>query len=170
MTMSDVELLFLNDPFTKTLEEKLTNTRSGRELWEIIDNQGLATYFQPILDLKRKEILGYEALLRGPQDSNFQSPMAILNLAMELGCLFEVDLLVRRLAIIRFYELSKDLERQPLLFLNISVNSLMEGHHRGGMTLECIEKTGLSVDNVVIEITEHQPVPNHQDFLGACRT
>ena len=167
MTMSDVELLFLNDPFTKTLEEKLTNTRSGRELWEIIDNQALATYFQPVLDLKRKEILGYEALLRGPQDSNFQSPMAILNLAMELGCLFEVDLLVRCLAIIRFYELSKDLERQPLLFLNISVNSLMEGHHRGGMTLECIEKTGLSVDNVVIEITEHQPVPNHQDFLDA---
>lgn len=165
--MTDLKTLFADGILSPELRDRLLQSDRGRMLWQIFERADLRIFFQPILDLKRQEIFGYEALMRGPENTEWESPLALLDLASELGCLFELDLLARRLAIVEFHNLSQDMEKRPFLFLNISVNSLMEGHHRGGETVQCLTRTGLPVENVVIEITEHQPVHDHQSFLTA---
>ena len=39
------------------------------QLYELIETEQLFPHFQPIVDLRRGELLGYEALIRGPENS-----------------------------------------------------------------------------------------------------
>ena len=46
-------------------------------LSDIISHQNLSVVFQPILDNNEANILGYEALIRGPINSPLHSPIAL---------------------------------------------------------------------------------------------
>lgn len=48
-----------------------------QELKEIIDKKNVRTVFQPIISMKTGEILGYEALSRGPKGSPLESPLEL---------------------------------------------------------------------------------------------
>jgi EAL domain-containing protein (putative c-di-GMP-specific phosphodiesterase class I) len=40
-----------------------------KELAEILKTQNFSALFQPIMDMRRATIIGYEGLIRGPSDS-----------------------------------------------------------------------------------------------------
>lgn len=51
-------------------------------------------YFQPIIDLYSKEIIGFEALARWPQGSALVSPAEFMPVVAEMGVTGELDLLI----------------------------------------------------------------------------
>ena len=93
----------------------------------IIAENLITTVFQPIYDVKRRIILGYEALTRGPKNSNYYSPDVLFEQATECGLLSELELLCRASAISRFAQLNLS----GKLFINISpvvmLNNLNSG-------------------------------------------
>ncbi len=127
------------------------------ELDTIIRSSAVSTLFQPIINLNRRKIFGYEALSRGPSDSQLHSPITLFELAARSGRLFELELLCRELAMRQFQRL----ELAGNLFLNATPLSLLQPDHRSGKTLEKLREIGLDPQRVVIELTEQQPLDDY---------
>lgn len=129
----------------------------------IIDQETVYPVFQPIIHLNDGSILGYEALLRGPEGTCFHAPIPLFQAAEAVGRLFELECIARKKAVQRFIEL--DLPGK--LFLNMSPMSLQDPNFQSGQTLALIESFGFSPQRIVIEITEHHPVQDYQLLIKA---
>jgi len=128
------------------------------KLKNIIENRNISTVFQPIFNVKENSVLGYEALTRGPINSEFYSPDTLFNYATEYGLLSELEILCRDNAIRQF----SSLRLQGLLFLNISPLVLLDKNHPRGETIKFVEKAALNCQQVVIELSEKYPYPDNE--------
>ena len=133
------------------------------ELEYILKYRVLQTLFQPVLDSHGGHVFGYEALVRGPSNSPLHAPLPLIRAAAKAGRLFELDLVCRELAIRRF----RELELPGKLFLNVSPLSLMEPTFKPGETLRLLTEVGLSPRQVIIELTEQQPLEDYAVLKGA---
>lgn len=116
--------------------------------------EGLITpLFQPIYDLTSGHVYGYEALSRGPKDTELFAPDVLFPFAQAQGRLHELELLCRERAISRFVEL----QLPGQLFLNVSASLLSSPDHQKGMTLSILKDLGLKQHNIVIELSEKHP-------------
>lgn len=129
----------------------------------IIDQETVYSVFQPIIHLDDGSILGYEALLRGPEATCFHAPIPLFQAAEAVGRLFELECIARKKAIECFIQ--QDLPGK--LFLNMSPMSLQDPNFQSGQTLTLIESFGFSPQRIVIEITEHHPVQDYQLLIKA---
>lgn len=140
----------------------MTLSQQLDELLRIIEKGAITTLFQPIVSGVEKNIIGYEALTRGPSNSPLHSPLTLFAAAAHFGKLTELEFLCRRNAMTRFAELKLD----GLLFVNVTPGSLLEKNHYAGETLSIINDVGLEPQDVVIELTEHLPI-NDVELLQA---
>ncbi|WP_404341371.1 GGDEF domain-containing protein [Pseudoalteromonas mariniglutinosa] len=124
------------------------------QLQDILQNNTIKTLFQPIFDIANQQILGYEALSRGPQGSELEMPAALFRVAAECNKISELELLCRSKAIENFVKLNL----QGKLFLNVSPKTLLDPCHPKGETLHLVEHFGLAAKRVVIEVTEQEKV------------
>jgi diguanylate cyclase (GGDEF)-like protein len=122
-------------------------------LHEIIEQRQLTALFQPVINMQRGEIVGYEGLIRGPSDSPLHSPLNLFKVARANNLSVQVEHLCRRVVLERFAELALP----GKLFLNVSPEMLMEPEARRGETLGYINEIGINPDRVIIELTENQP-------------
>ena len=58
---------------------------------DVIADQSIRSVFQPIVDLDSGSVVGYEALARGPLDSELETPAALFGSARRLGALAALD-------------------------------------------------------------------------------
>lgn len=129
----------------------------------IISNKLITTVFQPIFDIENEIIVGYEALTRGPKNTKLHSPERLFAMAQKYDLLSELELLCRESAITRFVEL----KLIGKLFLNICLDVMLNKDHPYGETIKLVERSGLSPQQVVIEISEKSPFPNSSILLKA---
>lgn len=134
-------------------------------LERIIQEKKLTVHFQPIIENKNGIISGYEALIRGPFDSPFHSPIALFEAAGKQGRLVELEMLCRELSILQF----KKLKLSGKLFLNAGPETLFQPDFRSGRTLTLLQKVGLDPRRVVIELTEHSPLENYEVVRDALK-
>ncbi|MDR9497999.1 MAG: GGDEF domain-containing protein [Hydrogenovibrio sp.] len=156
-----------SNEFSKSLPEDLGSSQLGRELQDIFEHSRLATFFQPIVSLKKSRIIGFEALSRGPENSSLFSPANLFSAAIKHDLLLEMDLMARRIAIETFHRQAHLHQNLPFLFLNVSVSTLLNQNHQTGLTLQYLQAFDLDVSHVVIEITELQPVEDMSLFQEA---
>ncbi len=120
---------------------------------EILSQRQLNALFQPIINMQRGEIVGYEGLIRGPSDSPLHSPMNLFKVARANNLSVEIEHMCRRVVLERFAEL----QLPGKLFLNISPEMLLQPHAKHGETLGYIHEVGINPERVIIELTENQP-------------
>jgi diguanylate cyclase (GGDEF)-like protein len=118
----------------------------------VLNDQAVTPLFQPIVDLNNGEIMGYEGLIRGPQDSPFHMPVPLFNVARMCGEVVSLERLCRKTHIREFL-------RQGLagrLFLNISPDvAILPVVQALGRDPEITTDTlGLSPSSIVLELTE----------------
>ncbi len=121
---------------------------------QIIKQKNLVAYFQPIMSVTGKKILGLEGLIRGiipgsektipPQQLFCAAHTAGLTISLDRACRFAV-----LSAFLDYYQVNPDL----LLFLNLDTAIIDEV---GGSNYLCdqVDKSGISPKNIVIEINE----------------
>src|SRR5688572_16367131 len=91
------------------------------ELTNVLQGRLLSCVFQPIVDVRRPSVLGYEALVRGPTDSSLNAPSRLFDVAAERGALPELDNLCLETVIQKRCEL-----RLPgRLFVNLTAEGLL---------------------------------------------
>lgn len=123
----------------------------------IIRERTLSALFQPIVSSAQRQIIGYEALIRGPSDSPLHSPVTLFDTASRNGRLLELELLCREVSIQQFCHL----KLPGKLFLNTSPEALFQPNFRSGCTLEMLHEAKLPPERVVIELTEQYPMENY---------
>ncbi|MCB2227043.1 MAG: GGDEF domain-containing protein [Desulfarculaceae bacterium] len=131
-----------------------------REFRALLDGQSLHAVYQPIVDLGRGEVLGWEALARGPEQIQFAHPQMMFEFAEEVGSLFKLERACRRAAI----DGLGGLEPHQKLFLNIHPQTVGDPSFKNGETKRLLARHGLKPENVVFEITERHTIKDFTNF------
>ena len=132
----------------------LTSIVLSEALDRLIRQGDISVHFQPIVDLQDGNLLGFEALSRGPSDSPLHSPLVLFDLAARLGRLVELERRVVRIILQRFVELGLP----GLLFVNVTADTLIAARDRGRVIHDDFEKLQLPASRIVVELTETRPV------------
>jgi diguanylate cyclase (GGDEF)-like protein len=127
---------------------------------ELIDGDRLHPVFQPILDVGNSTILGHEGLIRGPADSNLHMPGALFAAAAAADMTLELEAAAAR-AILATHA---QIRGAGLLFVNLSARSITRlGSDRGRRAFQdTLLRCRMPARSLVIEITEHERVADHQ--------
>lgn len=135
----------------------LHTLKLSQEFKEILAERRLQAVFQPIVSFKSGELLGWEALTRGPADSYFRSPDIIFSFAEEIGLLYPTERVCRLGAISSVDGIGPEQK----LFLNVHPRTVSDPNFVKGETLEVLQEFGLDPRNVVFEITERHSITDY---------
>ncbi|WP_010323629.1 EAL domain-containing protein [Marinobacterium stanieri] len=128
-----------------------------QELERILSRELLRPHFQPIMDLRKGELIGHEALIRGPEGSPLQMPSELFRCAIEQGRQQELELLSRKCSLQAF----ADFEPGHKLFLNVTASLLSSPDHQHGFTADLLRQLGIPIEMIVIELSEQHPFDQH---------
>lgn len=92
------------------------------QLAEIIKNRAITVLFQPILDMKEDDVMGHEALVRGPAGTPLEFPDALFQTARTVGCVPQLDVLCMQQILSASGEFRKGIK----IFVNIFPETLLE--------------------------------------------
>jgi len=134
------------------------------ELRRILAEELLYPVFQPIIDFRVRAILGYEALIRGPEGSALHRPDQLFAAARSAGFALELEHACREASLRAFAG-----QRLPgRLFLNVTPGCLLDPQMMNGHTRELLNELGIAPNRIVIELTENQQItdmPGIQEAL-----
>jgi diguanylate cyclase (GGDEF)-like protein len=118
----------------------------------IMDKRLVEPVYQPIADFASGTVLGYEAFLRGPRDTPFHDPLALLSFAASIGQVFFLERLFFETAVAGLGAV----DHNQQLFINIHPASFTDPLFTPASIPEFLEGHGLAPENLVFEFTERQ--------------
>jgi EAL domain-containing protein (putative c-di-GMP-specific phosphodiesterase class I)/GGDEF domain-containing protein/CBS domain-containing protein len=132
----------------------------GDEFMEIIQQEKIKTVFQPIISLRNGDLLGYEALSRGPKKSFFENPEKLFDYARAMGRLWELEFLCRLKALDNVSRSSMT----DLIFINVDPHIIKDENFRKGFTKDFLSRYNINPESIVFEITEKSAAINIESF------
>jgi EAL domain-containing protein (putative c-di-GMP-specific phosphodiesterase class I) len=137
-----------------------TELQVRERLQDIIVRERILTAYQPIMLLKDRTVLGYEALTRGVRGCGLEEADALFGAAARHGLLIELDRLCRSRALLG----SARLPVHARVFVNTLPATIHDPQFRGRALIDFLERAHLSPDRLVIEITEKLVIDNYTLF------
>lgn len=131
---------------------------------DILKNAFVDTYFQPIISLSDGNVIGYEALSRGPRGTNYYMPTALIAEAKRRNRMNDLDILLRKMALINA---SKRNLLKPL-FINIDPIAI----YNGNMTDNVVRRSkdfGIPPHRVVVEVSEQNALCSLESFQSVIK-
>ena len=129
-------------------------------LQDLILRERVITAFQPIMRLKARTVLGFEALSRGPRGSGLEGADALFGAATEHNLFVELDRLCRKRALLS----SGRIPSNAKIFVNTLPATIRDPQFRGKALIDFLDKAQVSPDRIVIEITEKLVIDNYNLF------
>jgi EAL domain-containing protein (putative c-di-GMP-specific phosphodiesterase class I) len=145
------------------LNSRVKERERRRRFQEVVLDRRIYSVYEPIVEVDSRVVFGYESLVRGPEDSEFHSPVALFGAAEENDMVFELDCLCRSSGLrgaIDFPEGTK-------LFLNVLPTAFHDPNFRADRLIETLEQCRLSPSDVVFEISEQESIENFSAFKEA---
>jgi EAL domain-containing protein (putative c-di-GMP-specific phosphodiesterase class I)/GGDEF domain-containing protein len=130
---------------------------------ELIARRALTAVFQPIVDFDGGAILGYEGLIRGPAGSPLESPGALFAQAAREGQSVALEHAAARTCVAAFMSL----RCEGKLFLNFSADALVALGQTRERTIDWLQRHGLNVERLVLELTEQGEIADVRTFAPA---
>lgn len=140
--------------------------RQHRVLRSLMDSDGLVTLFQPIYHLETGAVYGYEALTRGPENTEFESAEALFSFAEQTDLIIELERRCRS----RAFGLKPAGQGRGRLFINCSVQCLYDREFDPESLTAEASRAGLENREVVLEITERVAVHDWERFRTMLRS
>jgi len=143
------------------LAMKLLQLETGMRL--ALQRQEFELHYQPIIDIKRMTIVGFEALVRWRHPTKgLIPPNEFIPFAEETGFVVELGAQVLEMACVQIaaWERARIINDEITISINIAAeqllqSSLLEHIHR------CLAATGISAHRLRLELTERSVVSNH---------
>lgn len=123
----------------------------------------LQAVFQPIVWLREGSALGYEGLIRGPQDAVWHFPDVLFSHARAQGLGVALEHRAARTVIQQF----AGLNLPGRLFLNMSPQALLAGSSESFDLVGELHALGLDTHRVVVEVTEQKLGTSGADLAAA---
>jgi EAL domain-containing protein (putative c-di-GMP-specific phosphodiesterase class I) len=128
---------------------------------DILSDGGVSCVFQPFVDVDSGLVPAFEALMRGPAGTRWESPLALLGAAHETGRLADLEQASLRAALAGAAELSGG--RPVTLFVNLEPSTLTTH-----LDLVLAELAGRAAHlQVVVEVTERALAADLAGILNA---
>ncbi|MBX0357090.1 EAL domain-containing protein [Halobacillus sp. Nhm2S1] len=121
----------------------------------------LFIHYQPIVDLHKDNVIGFEALTRFPPNASFKSPVELFQLAAQTNRLFQLEKHTRKLAI---DSITPYLQKDQQLWVNLTPNVVHDDSFTPGFTHTVLQNTKVNPAQIVFEITEHSAISDFQSF------
>lgn len=131
---------------------------------EILHQQRLSAVFQPVVSMKSGMILGYEGLIRGPENSPWHSPRDLFREATAREVRTPVEKLCRDVIVRTFLQLGL----REKLFVNITQDSLFELLHEDH-SCGLFGAAELQPASIILELTEQHPFEDHERLKDVIR-
>lgn len=161
LSMSAAELR--NDVGQPAIARKNYYFRELEELRSIVDNSLLEPVFQPVMHLSSGDLFAHEGLIRGPVQSSLHEPKRLFAAARRAGVLTDVEIICCRRVIKQFARSGFG----GRLFLNVSPQTILEVGEDATKLAQFIRGCGISLEQVTIELTEHNQVADKAAFREA---
>jgi EAL domain-containing protein (putative c-di-GMP-specific phosphodiesterase class I) len=129
-------------------------------LQDIIVQEKVVTAYQPILRLKDRTVLAFEALSRGPRGSGLERADALFGAATDHDLLLELDRLCRRRAFLS----SGRIPSNAKIFVNTLPATIRDPQFRGKPLIDFLDRALVPPNRIVIEITEKLVIDNYDLF------
>jgi EAL domain-containing protein (putative c-di-GMP-specific phosphodiesterase class I) len=141
-------------------QEKVRNLQIG-QLEDLLAERQIHTLFQPVINLENySDILGYEALSRGPEGSFFEKADYMFTLATDHGLLSALETLCQESLVSNPQLSSIDVN----LFVNLEPHFLEDERY---LNLPLFKTQSLKAEKVIIEITERAAINDYQTVARA---
>jgi len=147
---------------TSVSDQKERLAASDPIMSQILHNRSIDIVFQAIVTLNNYNILGYEALARGPLGSIYEKPLQLLSAADDRNCRLEVETICHKSAI---SAAAKDLGGR-CLFINVSPKFIDPKQYSPGKMLNFLEQYCVDPHQIILELTERNHV---NDFTALNR-
>jgi EAL domain-containing protein (putative c-di-GMP-specific phosphodiesterase class I)/GGDEF domain-containing protein len=142
--------------------------RNKKQLQRIILKEQITTVFQPIYDMETLRPHGFEALCRGPKNTELYTPLALFDIAEKSDLAFELDHLCRCKALQEAGDRGSGLSREFKLFINTLPFSMRDPNFQGNELIRLLGKN-LAPDQIVFEVTERRAIENYHLFRDAMK-
>jgi EAL domain-containing protein (putative c-di-GMP-specific phosphodiesterase class I) len=129
-------------------------------LLDLLLRERIVTAYQPILDLRTRTVLGFEALSRGQRGTGLEQADSLFGAAEQHNLLVEVDRLCRRRALLN----SGRIPSNAKIFVNTLPATIRDPQFRGKPLIDFLDKAQVAPDRIVIEITEKLVIENYGLF------
>lgn len=133
------------------------------KIQELIIKETIETVFQPIISFEDNKIIGYEALSRGPQGTEYENPYLLFDAAAEADILFELDRLCRKKALLN----AKSISPMYRLFINCLPSAVHDPEFKDAYLKSFLNEVKIKPVNIVLEITEREAIENYDLFKEA---
>ncbi len=133
-------------------------TRSRRKRFlSLVLGGNVYSVYEPIVDAVTYTVFGYEALVRGPEGSEFHSPAVLFEAAEEENLIFELDCLCRKSGLAGAVGLPSGTK----LFLNVRPTTIHDPSFRPEALIRTLAKTKLQPSDVVFEVSEQETIESY---------
>ncbi|KPQ01640.1 phosphodiesterase [Marinobacter sp. HL-58] len=133
----------------------------SQELNRLLLKEDITTLLQPIVNIDKKSVFGFEALSRGPSDSPLHTAPMLFETAERCGQTLELETLCLRTAARHWSGHGTPLK----LFVNISPAKLMPPEFNPTQLQELLLANGLKASDIVIELSERYPTADPSELL-----
>lgn len=151
-------------------EHSLTRLRVEFQLHRAIERRQFLCYFQPIVDLARGQIAGFEALARWlDPERGLVPPDAFIPVAEESGHISRIGELVLEMACREAAGWPQVAARDLVVNVNVSARQFDDEHFADNV-LKTLRASGLAPHRLCLEITETAFATDEHAVLQALRT
>ncbi|MFW5889711.1 MAG: EAL domain-containing protein [Bacillota bacterium] len=167
LEQKDVKLLPISENKGLTFES-LVNQKSlaewkaylidAKDVVYVISEKQFKVFYQPIRDAKTLEIYGYEALIRGiNQSGDIISPVRLFTQAKSMDLVFQLDKAARETII----DVTAKMGLSKQLFINFLPTSIYQPELCLKTTKEAIRRNGIRPDKVTFEVVETERIKDY---------
>lgn len=130
------------------------------EFKDVLAQRRLYSVYQPIVCIRSADVLGWEALIRGPADSYFQNPDTIFAFAEARELLFPLEKYCCESALAHIGDLGPDQK----IFINVHPRTMNDPSFSEVDIAKIIRDLRVAPQNIVIEITERHHIKDFSAF------
>lgn len=160
-------------------ENAVHKIKTANDFKQAMEQEQLQLHYQPILSFKTKKVVGFEALMRWPQeDGSMISPAVFIPVAEESGLIIDASKWALKEACLTLKRLERDLAaagQQPEspLFMSVNFSALDFAEENFTDTLyDTLSTTDIKPQQIRLEITESllmQDPEQAKNTLNMCK-
>ena len=126
-----------------------------------LDEDRVVPFFQPIFNVQNDKPYAFEVLARIREGNTYLPAIEFIEMAEELGLAKEID---ERIFVKGLKALNAHGDESIHMFFNLSATTMGDMEHMRKLPGQ-IEFYGLSLDRIVLEITEREALPNFKGVM-----
>ncbi|HVE73105.1 MAG TPA: EAL domain-containing response regulator [Thermoanaerobaculia bacterium] len=140
-------------------ERRETRYYSGmrERLVRTVQERLITTVFQPVMNLETREVVGYEALSRGPVGTELENPDVLFELARDFDLVWDLE----ALCIENVVPWLQEVCARGHLFFNLEAQFIQQIQSRG---MDVFEPFFSCNRHIVIEVTERSAIRDYPTF------